>query len=322
MSAPAARKIPHETGTAYAARRGRAWTAFWQEQGVDSRCLAHLQADVRRTLDSHWAAFAAALPALARVLDIGCGAGVVGRNLLAVRPDLQITGIDLAHVPAASDPRLFLVSETPMESLPFENHRFDAAVSQFGFEYGDAAQAAKEVARVLAPGAPFSFLVHHSHSAIVRQGRTRDSALRALLGDGVKHAFLSGAAEPLDRQLRPIRQRAPADPIVGQVAQALRGRIGLARGQRTAVWNAIVAALAPEHELIAALAAACVAPDAVQKWLASLSGQLEVIAASALRRSAGEAIAWRIEGAKSRAACRFARRTEPAEMAKVQASGA
>jgi SAM-dependent methyltransferase len=244
LSGPAARKIRHETGTTYAGRQGRAWTAFWQEQGADSRCLAHLRADVRGALDSHWAAFAAPLPAMARVLDIGCGAGVVGRNLLAARPDLQITGIDLAHVPAASDPRIFLLSETPMESLPFENDRFDAAVSQFGFEYGDVAQAAKEVARVLAPGAHFSFLVHHSHSAIVRQGRDRDSALRALLGDGVKRAFLSGAAESLDRQLRPIRQRAPADPIVGQVAQTLRGRIGFGRGQRTAVWNAIVGALA------------------------------------------------------------------------------
>jgi SAM-dependent methyltransferase len=290
-----------EGGTAYAGRQARAWTAFWQEQGADSRCLAHAQADVRRAFESHWAAFAALLRPRARLLDIGCGAGVVGRNLLAARPDLLITGIDAARVPASSDPRIALLSETPMEILPFENGGFDGAVSQFGFEYGDVAQAAKEVARVLAPGAPFSFVVHHFHSAIVRQSRGRDPALRALLGDGVKRAFLSGAAVSLDRQLWPIRNAAPADPIVGQVAQALQGRMGFGRGQRIAVWNAIVDALAPERELIAALDASCVAPDALERWLANLSDQLEVMTASALCRPTGETIAWKIEGVRSRA---------------------
>jgi hypothetical protein len=65
-----------------------------------------------------------------------------------------------------------------------------------------------------------------------------------------------------------------------------------------------------------------VAPDALAKWLASLSDQLEVTAASALCRSAGQTIAWRIEGAKSRAECRFARRSERAEWEKSKRLGA
>src|SRR3569623_1999395 len=104
----------HEAGASSAGRQARAWPAFWQEQGADSRCLALAQADVRRTLDSHWAAFAAALPPMARVLDIGCGAGVVGRHLLAARRDLLIVGIDLARVPAPSAARLDLLPETAM----------------------------------------------------------------------------------------------------------------------------------------------------------------------------------------------------------------
>ena len=289
---------------AHGGRQARAWTAFWQEQGADSRCLDRAQPDLRRALEAHWTAFAAPLPPRARVLDVGCGAGVVGRNLLAARPDLLITGIDLARVPAPSDPRIDLLPATPMESLPFEDGRFDAAVSQYGFEYGDVAGAAKEVMRVLAPGAPFSFVVHHSLSAIVREGRDRDRALRALLGDGVKRAFLSGAPVSLDNQLRPICSGAPADPILGQVARALRGRIGFGRGQRTAIWNAIVDALAPERELIAALDAACVAPDGLDHWLAKLSDQLEVRTASVLCRPGGEAIGWRIESARARAEAR------------------
>ena len=281
---------------AHASRQAQAWTAFWQEQAAESRCLARAEAGLRNALDAHWAPFAAALPLGARVLDLGCGAGVVGRTLLAARPDLRIVGVDLARVPSPSDPRIETFPATPMEHLPFADGSFGAAVSQFGFEYGDVAGAAREVARVLAPAASFSFVVHHSGSAIVREGRERDRALRALLGDGVKRAFLSGAAPALDRQLRPICGGAPADPLLGQVAHALRARIGFGRGQRIAVWNAIVGALAPERELIAALAAACVAPDRLALWLARVSDRLEIGSAAPLCRPGGEAVAWRIEG--------------------------
>lgn len=288
-------------------RQARAWSAFWQEQGGDSRCLAHAEADLRRTLEDHWTAFAASLPPGAGILDIGCGAGLVGRNLLAARPDLRITGVDLAQVPAPSDPRIELLPATPMERLPFQDEMFDAAVSQYGFEYGDVAGAAREAARVLKPGARFSFVVHHSGSPMVHEGRHRDRLLRALLGDGVKRAFLSGSAAALSRQLAPISSGAPPDPVIAQVAQALRIRIGFGRGQRIAVWNAIVDALAPERELIAALAAACVAPDRLAYWLARLSDRLEIGDAGALCRPGGEAIGWRIEGARSRHAASASR---------------
>jgi SAM-dependent methyltransferase len=236
------------------------------------------------------------------VLDIGCGAGIVGRILLGARWDLRVIGVDLARVAASADWRLDLMSETAMEELPFEDQRFDAAVSQFGFEYGSIARSAKEAARVLAPGAPFSFIVHHAHSPIVRADRARDRALRAVLGRRVEQAFLTGLPAPLDRQLELVRRLGPSDTIVSQVANALRSRLGLGCDERRAVWRAIVEALAPERELIAALENSCVAPDRFDEWLAKLTGPLEISNASVLRRPNGDVIGWTVDGVTSRTA--------------------
>src|SRR5262245_49809643 len=113
------------------ARDRDAWTSFWADS-VQSRCASGAP-EVWRSLVSHWSAFAQTLPRGARVLDLGCGAGAVGRMLLAARGDLRVTGVDAARVPRSSLPGLELRSETDMESLPFDDDSFGAVVSQFGF---------------------------------------------------------------------------------------------------------------------------------------------------------------------------------------------
>jgi SAM-dependent methyltransferase len=283
-------------------RAAWAWTAFWHEQSADSRCLAGAHVDVRNALDGHWSRFAASLGPSSRVLDIGCGAGVVGRVLLGARNDLRVTGVDLARVAPSSDRRLRLKSGTAMEELPFEDHRFDAVVSQFGFEYGSVVRSATEAARVLAPGAPFSFIVHHAHSPIVRDDRFRGHGLRTILGRRIEQAFLSGVQAKLDRQLESVRRRCPSDVIVDQVASALRRRLSFSCDERRAVWRTIVEAMAPERELIVALENSCVAPEDLDEWLAKLSGPLDVLKASVLRRPDGEVVAWTVDGVRSRTA--------------------
>jgi SAM-dependent methyltransferase len=283
-------------------RAAWAWTTFWQEQDVNSRCLANSHPDVRRILDGHWARFGASLPPNSQVLDIGCGAGIVGRVLLGARGDLRVTGVDVARITPSSDPRLCVLSETAMEELPFEDQHFDAAVSQFGFEYGSVARSAEEVARVLAPGAPFSFIIHHASSPIVRDDRIRDRGLRAVLGQRVEQAFLMGQQTELDRELESVRRGEPADAIIDQVASALRSRLGVNCAERRAVWRTIVDALAPERELIAELEHSCVAPDQLDEWLANLSGPLDVLSVSVLRGPDGAAIGWTIDGVRSRSA--------------------
>ncbi len=276
--------------------QAKAWTLFWQEQGAASRCLADARPDVRYLLNDHWAALAATLAPASRILDVGCGAGAVGRALLAARPGLRITGIDLAGVPAPGDRRIALLPGTPMEELPFGTGSFDAAVSQFGIEYGDIRAAAAELARVLRPGAPFSCVVHHAGSSVVRRSLARSRALAGLLGEPVRRAFLAADAVELDRQIWPVRRAAPGEAIVAEVAQALRGRLTRGAAERAAIWDAVAAALAPEREILAALEVSCVAPEQLGPWLAGLAGRFDPCNASVMRRPDGEVIAWRVEG--------------------------
>jgi ubiquinone/menaquinone biosynthesis C-methylase UbiE len=271
-----------------------AWTIFWQEQGAGSRCGINAPSDMRAALDSHWREFASTLPPAATVLDIGCGAGAVGQDLLSWRPGLCITGIDIASVP--SDPRMELLPDTPMESLPFADRCFGAVVSQFGFEYGRVSEAAREIARVLIPHAPLSFLVHHSDGPIIADCKRHRRALEQLTGAPLRAAFMSGTPAALEHVFSIIRRDCPGERIVEQAARGLAIRITGDVAERAAVWDAVVDALAPEQVMAKALEASCVAPGDLKRWLEPLMEAFELKTPSVLRIGAGGPLAWKIEG--------------------------
>lgn len=94
------------------------------------------------------------LAARERVLDVACGTG--NAALVAHRAGAIVTGLD-------GSPRLLEVArervpdgefvEGDAAQLPFEDGRFDAAVSVFGVIFAPPAeQAAAEIARVVRPG--------------------------------------------------------------------------------------------------------------------------------------------------------------------------
>ena len=224
-----------------------AWTLFWADP-AQSRCAAGAPGSSAR-----WRTIGRrsrrSLPPDARILDLGCGAGAVGRMLLDARSDLHVTGIDAARVPGSNNPRLELLSDTGMESLPFPERSFGAVVSQFGYEYSDTRDAAREIARVLAPGAKLSFLVHHSESAIVRTNREHLGAVVAFLAPGTRTAFCSGDAAGFDALLSLLVQKYPDDPLITELARALPARLGWLQEQRIATWDALEEALAPERSV-------------------------------------------------------------------------
>jgi hypothetical protein len=148
-----------------------------------------------------------------------------------------------------------------METLPFDDAVFDAAVSQFGFEYGRVDEAARELARVLAPGSPISFLIHHSESSVVSHNCARNRALGELTGVEIESAFRSGNVAALDQQLLSIMRQYPTEAIVGQLAQALRTHIVRGEAQRERIWGAVVDSLAPEREILAAMEASAETPE-------------------------------------------------------------
>jgi len=273
-----------------------AWTAFWQEPG-QSRCVAG-NPDIWQSLAHHWSSFAGSLASGSRVLDLGCGAGAVARLLLDVRHDVSVTGIDFARIPLTIHPHVELLSDTAMECLPFAEGSFGAVVSQFGYEYSQMEQAAREMTRVLAADARISLLVHHADSSIVAANRSRLGALVAILGHNLRTAFCAGDAAAFNAQMQALAARYSHDSLVAELARCLPTRLNRAHQERMAIWNAIEEALAPERCLADALNACCVGPEELDEWLAPLRGCCELQAVLVLRETNGDAIAWRIEGVK------------------------
>jgi ubiquinone/menaquinone biosynthesis C-methylase UbiE len=272
------------------ARDRKAWTQFWADS-AQSSCAAGAP-QIRTSLLGHWSAFAGSLPRGAHVLDLGCGAGAVGRMLLATRPDLHVTGVDAAEVPRSQLPGMNLISETDMESLPFDDGSFNAVVSQFGYEYSQPRDSAHELKRVLAPGAPLSFLVHHSESAIVDANRARLGAVVAFLAPTMRTSFCSGDAEGLASQITLLVQRYPDDTLIAQLARALPTRLGWLMEKRVSTWELLEDALAPEMQVSDSLNACCVAPSQIDAWSGPLREVCELQPITILREPNGTPIAW------------------------------
>lgn len=83
---------------------------FLHRRLVRSRRVAVLAGELARRL-----------PEGARLLDVGCGDGTIARAILAQRPDIAITGIDVMVRPHAA----FEIREFDGSRIPFEDGAFD-----------------------------------------------------------------------------------------------------------------------------------------------------------------------------------------------------
>jgi ubiquinone/menaquinone biosynthesis C-methylase UbiE len=100
---------------------------------------------------------AAGIRTASKVLDVGCGTGVLAREALGrVGLDGRVVGLDLNEgmlaVAARVEPRVEW-RRGDAESLPFEDGYFDVVASQFALMYfPDRVASLREMWRTLAPG--------------------------------------------------------------------------------------------------------------------------------------------------------------------------
>lgn len=277
-----------------------AWSEFWGEQHADGRaCLHRAPPSVHDALSQHWRATAKALPANARLIDLGCGSGIVARQLSQARPDLHVDGVDYAASPPRQRlDRVTFWPATSIENLPFADQTFDGAVSQFGFEYCHVADGVREVARVLAPGAIVSFIVHHARGPIARDNLLSDGALRHLLSPSMEQAFLGGHADAVMRLIASLAPSHRADATVDLLANTLTERVTFAPHRRMRCWTAVMEALKPELALSAALKRSAVAASAMKAWLTPFCGYFCDIRPSELHVDQ-QPFAWQIEARRS-----------------------
>ncbi|MET8540437.1 methyltransferase domain-containing protein [Kitasatospora sp. NPDC004799] len=136
------------------ARNARHWG--WTEPGQSKWRLWRAQRQLEDVLGRKLA-----LPARARVLDAGCGAGVVARAM-AVRFGLLVTGVDVLDFHLAEARRLSARARMgertafhwgDFHRLPFGDGEFDGAYSMETLVHShDPARALAEFHRVLRPG--------------------------------------------------------------------------------------------------------------------------------------------------------------------------
>ncbi|MEC7818582.1 MAG: class I SAM-dependent methyltransferase [Pseudomonadota bacterium] len=162
-----------------------AWTMFWEQnpRGGASGCLPQGSQFIEDAQRKVWQEFARGIPQGGAVLDLATGDGRVLAWIGAARSDLVLTGVDLAPTLPLPPPNVTLEGSVAMEALPFPDLSKDAVTSQFGFEYGDTARAAAEIARVLKPGGTIGLMMHRGDGPIVAHNRTRREQLEWALED-------------------------------------------------------------------------------------------------------------------------------------------
>ena len=141
-------------------------------------------------------------------LDLGCGTGVASE--LARALGWSVVGVDVSdQLAAVALEKGFEVVSAPAESLPFDDESFDAVISVWTHtDIADFSAAAREVARVLRPEAPFVYI--GGHPCFV----------------GPHSLFLGAEGVPqFHAGYRPSRAYDASAPGVGD-PQGLRARVG------------------------------------------------------------------------------------------------
>jgi SAM-dependent methyltransferase len=149
MNAPSTLGTP-DPFSAFKATQREAWASFAQLEGLTTPPAAHL------------VAFAGIAPDQ-RVLDVGCGTGVVA--ITAARKGAVVSGVDLtpallerARQSAAIAGVACAFVEGDAEALPYRDATFDVVLSQFGHMFAPRpALATSELLRVLKPGGRVAF---------------------------------------------------------------------------------------------------------------------------------------------------------------------
>jgi SAM-dependent methyltransferase len=286
-----------------------AWAEFWAAPSTGG-CLAGVDADFERAEAAVWQPFAKALPRKARVLDLGTGDGVVLKRLLKLRPDLKLTGVDSAPQLPPAPRGITLKAGVAAESLPFPEGAFDAAVSRYGYEYGDTGRCASETSRVAKNGCALLLVVHHQDSPVVAWNGRRAAALRwaavdsGLLAQARNYAATRSIARlpipaPLLDAPRQAARLYPADPVAGEVLTAMLQAMDprLPPAQSIAALDALDRKAAGELARLTALSQAARNSEGI----ASLTAELDragfaMEAPSPVLDRNGQPLAWRVAG--------------------------
>lgn len=274
------------------------WGEFWADGGDQPACLPGAPDELNRMIRKGWANFSGGLPEGARVIDLACGAGSAAKAVKTARPDLAVSGVDYADLPgggAIGD--VNCLSGVSLDAMPFADGEYGAAISQFGVEYAPG-EATAEIDRILAAGAPCRFLVHHSGSVIVEQNRRRMAVLQQLDSDDIWRMAQERDTAMLQKLFDALVGRLGEDPLVLEIASAIRAALPLAEQPRYAELSRLRTGMRREMDLVGAMLAAAMAEGELSDWLSKFGEGFGWDDPQPLEFD-GNIICWQVEGRKA-----------------------
>ncbi|MBT8401302.1 MAG: methyltransferase domain-containing protein, partial [Rhodothermia bacterium] len=139
------------------------------------------------------------------ILDVACGTGVLSRAVKRhLGPGGSVTGLDLnsGMLAVAREQAGDIVwREGNAEALPFNDHSFDAVMSQFGLMlFESPAQALREMWRVLRPGGQLLVAVFDSLDqvpAYANAANVYEQVVGSSVGNALRFPFSMGDPDEL-----------------------------------------------------------------------------------------------------------------------------
>ncbi|WP_020675957.1 malonyl-ACP O-methyltransferase BioC [Geopsychrobacter electrodiphilus] len=149
-----------------------------------------------------------------RVLEVGCGTGMLSRKFMKDHPDTKLILSDLAHDMSrrvACEFPFLPVVDADAENLPFRDTSFDLVLSSSVYQWvNHLMQAFAELGRILSPGGKVAMALfgertlhelRHSHATALSAGKSHSqgfptiSQVRGAVGDHFTVEYLESQLE-------------------------------------------------------------------------------------------------------------------------------
>lgn len=197
----------------------QAWSDYWTQGHITS--FGDKYADnYQGSIKNYWRSVFNHLSKGKTILDIATGNGALLEMAKAEAPssEIKLIGVDYAKIPQEVIKKrtgITIFSETPAESLPFENDTIDLVVSQYGAEYADFPNAMAEAHRVLKQQGELKLICHCAQSVVISDNQMIYQCSEALLAEG-------GAAEALQLLLAELDKNEQTAALDTEAAEKYR----------------------------------------------------------------------------------------------------
>ncbi|MBN3037619.1 MAG: methyltransferase domain-containing protein [Candidatus Diapherotrites archaeon] len=162
-------------------RRG-IWRRYWSDR--QRFLFSSIDLDVNKGVVDF---FHEHLKGAKRVLDIGVGGGGLADKLKQKNPGMKLVGVDIAIPERRLESASFVSGEA--ERLPFLDSSFDAAYSSLTLSHTDMDKSARELLRILKPGARAVLLLHKKGSLLHSQVKMKCDQIRIISDEFRKEAM-------------------------------------------------------------------------------------------------------------------------------------